>query len=51
MTHAGTAEADADFYFDKCFKRKPDEVIIGSGITLRRRFSQFDRIWRQSEEM
>ncbi len=26
--------ADADFYFDKCFKRKADEVIIGSGITL-----------------
>ena len=25
---------DADFYFDKCFKRKADEVIIGSGITM-----------------
>lgn len=26
--------ADADFYFDKCFKRKADDVIIGSGITM-----------------
>lgn len=25
---------DADFYFDKCFKRKDDDVIIGSGITM-----------------
>ena len=26
--------ADADFYFDQCFKRKADNVIIGSGITM-----------------
>ncbi len=26
--------ADADFYFDKCFKRKAVDVIIGSGITM-----------------
>ena len=25
---------NADFYFDKCFKRKADEVIIGSGISM-----------------
>ena len=29
-----TPPEDADFYFDKCFKRKADEVIIGSGITM-----------------
>ena len=29
-----TPRDDADFYFDKCFKRKADEVIIGSGITM-----------------
>lgn len=29
-----TLPEDADFYFDKCFKRKADEVIIGSGITM-----------------
>lgn len=26
--------ANADFYFDQCFKRKADNVIIGSGITM-----------------
>ena len=26
--------AEADFYFDQCFKRKADNVIIGSGITM-----------------
>lgn len=26
--------ADADFYFEQCFKRKADNVIIGSGITM-----------------
>lgn len=29
-----TPPEDADFYFDKCFKRKADDVIIGSGITM-----------------
>ena len=29
-----TPPVDADFYFDKCFKRKADDVIIGSGITM-----------------
>lgn len=29
-----TPPADADFYFDRCFKRKADDVIIGSGITM-----------------
>ena len=23
-----------DFYFDRCFKRKSDDLLIGSGITM-----------------
>lgn len=26
--------ANLDFYFDRCFKRKADDVLIGSGITM-----------------
>ena len=29
-----TIPADEDLYFDKCFKRKSDDVIMGSGITM-----------------
>lgn len=35
LKYAHTAvPANLDFYFDRCFKRKADDVLIGSGITM-----------------